>query len=204
MGAMISLTEKPIARSTASWLTRPVNASGAGLSDYMDRQDAVAFWLAYSFAFDDTEPLPSMFRRKTPAANAEMPSATADPSDDTTAPAAGLSIFRLSNMTASYILACVLFLFAAVDGTLLTMARFSPDKGAVTWSAPGEGAVETAAPSSSIVVAEASQAPAIEQAGSGRLPKRLEAGANASTEKPAEAAGACAVPSLNCWKTFIR
>src|SRR5262245_9724981 len=117
-----SLTNKPRKVSNTSWLSRPVNTSDAGL----DRQDVVAFWLAYSFAFDDTEPLPAMFRRKAPAINAEAPSAAADNSGYTTTPAGGLSIFRVSNVTASYILACVLFLFAAVDAALLTMARFSP------------------------------------------------------------------------------
>jgi len=187
-------------------LCRPVNASAGDISHYIDKQDAVAFWLAYSFAFDDTEPLPPMFRRKTPAWNAELASVSAVHSEDTIAPVAGLSIFRASNMAASYIFACVLFLFAAVDGALLTLARFSPDQTAPSWTATEKGAVETAALSPSMEAAEEPQALAIDSAGSAQLLKRLENGVNASIEMPVEAPGACAVPSLNCWKsaTFIR
>jgi hypothetical protein len=203
---IISLTKNSRKVSNTSWLSRPVNASGAGLSNYMDRQDAIAFWLAYSFAFDDTEPLPSMFRRRTAAVDAEPQPRTADHSDYTTAPAAGLSIFRVSNMTPSYILACVLFVFAALDGALLTMARFTPDKAAATWSAPERDAVRAVALSPSIAVSEESQASAIAQAESDQLSKQLEAGENGNTAKSAEAAGVCAVPSLKCWKsaTYIR
>jgi hypothetical protein len=185
-------------------LSRPVTASAADLT-YIDRQDAVAFWLAYSFAFDDTEPLPSMFRRKTPAVNAEAPFVTAVHSEDMTVPAARMSIHRISNMMASYILAGVLLLFAAMDATLLTMARFSPDQ-AVSQSTSEIGVVETARLSPSTEAAEASEAPAIEQAGNGQLPRQMEASVAGSTEKPIEAANVCAVKSLNCWKsaTFIR
>jgi hypothetical protein len=182
-------------------LSKPVNGSDAGL----DNQDAVAFWLAYSFAFDDTEPLPAMFRQKTPAIKAEARSA-ADRSGYTMAPAGILSRFRATNMTASYILGCILFLFATLDAALLAMARFSPDRAAVTWSVLEKGAVETAALSSSIEATEATQAPVIGQAANDRLLKQLAAAVNASTEKPAESAGVCAVASLNCWKsaTYIR
>jgi hypothetical protein len=182
---MMSLTEKPIARSATSWLSRPVKSS-AGLTNYIDRQDAVAFWLAYSFAFDDTEPLPAMFRRKTPAVNAE-------------APLAAGSRFRGS---AFYIFACVSFLFLAADAAL-TRARFSHDQAAVALAAPERGVAETVALSPWIEVAEESQAAAFHKA-EGRLLRRTEAGLSASTETPAEAPGVCGVPSPNCWKTFIR
>jgi hypothetical protein len=199
---IISLTKKPRKVSNTSWLSRPVNTGDAGL----DRQDVVAFWLAYSFAFDDTEPLPAMFRRKALAAGAEVSSAATDNAGYTATPAGGLPILRVSNMTASYILACVLFLFAALDAALLTMARFSLDKPAVTWSAPEERAVETAALSPLLEAREDAQASVIQQAANDLLLKRLEAAVNASAEKPAEAAGICVVASLNCWKnaTFIR
>jgi hypothetical protein len=198
---MISLTRKPRNISNTSWLSRPVNTSAARL----DNQDAVAFWLAYSFAFDDTEPLPAMFRRKTPAANARAQSA-ADNSGYTTAPAGRLSRFRATNMTASYILGCVLLFFATMDAALLTMARFSPDRAAATQSVLEKGAVETAALSSSIETTEPTQTPAIDQAANDLLFNRLATVVNASAEKPAEATGVCAMPSLNCWKsaTFIR
>jgi hypothetical protein len=203
---MISLTKTPRRASYTSWLSRPVNASVAGIDSYIDRQDAVAFWLAYSFAFDDTEPLPAMFRRRAPAINVEARPAAAVHSDYTRAPASRLRAFRVSNMAASYILAGILFLFAAVDAALLTMARFPPGNAATTtWSSSEESPVETAGHSATRV-AEALEIPAIELAGESRPLERLEARVNASAEKPLEAADVCAMRSLNCWKsaTFIR
>jgi hypothetical protein len=190
---MISLTKTPRRVSYTSRLSRPVNASEAGLDNYIDRQDAVAFWLAYSFAFDDTEPLPAMFRRKAPVIEVEAPPA-----------AARLRAFSVSNMTASYILAGILFFFAAMDATLLTMARFSPDSAEATWSAE-KSTVEPAGQSAT-QVAQALEIPENELAGESQPRERLEAGVNASPEKPVEAADVCAVRSRNCWKsaTFIR
>jgi hypothetical protein len=203
---MISLTKTPRKISNTSWLCRPVNASEAGLNHYIDRQDLVAFWLAYSFAFDDTEPLPAMFRRKAPAADTAAPSATADYSNYTAAPSARLSLFRVSNMTASYIMAAVLFLFAAADAALLTIARFPPHEAAINLSASEIGVVETAVQSSPAVAAEELEVPAIEQAVNDRLLERREPSLSAGTAKPVKEADVCAVPSLNCWKsaTFIR
>jgi hypothetical protein len=204
---MISLTKNPGKVSNISWLSRPVNASAAAVNSGIDRQDLVAFWLAYSFAFDDTEPLPSMFRRKAAAPNAAARPASADHSADIAAPPAGLSIFRISNMAASYIMAGVLFFFATVDASLLMMARFPAAETAVTWSAPEESVTGAATDSSTIETAEASEGPAAGQAGNSQLPRpQWEAAMNASTEKPVEPAGVCALPQFNCWKTatFIR
>jgi hypothetical protein len=178
---MISLTESPRRISATSWMTRPVNASGAGMSNYVDRQDMVAFWLAYSFAFDDTEPLPSMFRRKAQADKADAPSVSADFEGKLSAAA---RLFQMSQMTGIYILACVLFLFAAVDTALLTIASFSPERAAVTWPAPVDGST---------------QEPAIRQAEHDLLPGQLEAWVNFGVEESSGVAGNCAV--RGCWTT---
>jgi hypothetical protein len=167
----------------------------------------VAFWLTYSFAFDDTEPLPSMFRRKATTLNATRPPASVDHSGDITAPAAGLSIFRVSNMTASYIMAGVLFVFAMVDASLLMTARFPPDEMAVTWSAPEKSVAEAAAQTPSAETVGAPEALAIVQAGDSQSRNpRGEVNVNASTQRPIEAAVVCAQPQFNCWRsaTFIR
>jgi hypothetical protein len=200
---MISLTKNPRKVSNVSWLSRPVSASRAAANSPLGRQDVVAFWLAYSFAFDDTGPLPSMFRRKAQVHNAAASAASADRSGDIAA-AAGLAIFRVSNVTASYLMAGVLFLFAMVDASLLMTARFPQGEMAVTGPAPANIVTGAGGHSES---AEANEAPAIEGAGTGELPKpQWEAGVNASTEEPVQAVGGCVLPQFNCWKraTFIR
>jgi hypothetical protein len=194
-------------------MTRPVNASAVGLSDHLDRQDMVAFWLAYSFAFDDTEPLPAMFRRKARADKTEPPSVNAEAK----LPAAARlvrsqmsgMIGRLPKMTGIYILASLLLFFTAVDAALLTIVSFSPESAAVTWPASEyEGAQKTGAPFSptSIEAAEDSGVPAIMRAENNQLISQLETWVNAGAEKSSGVIGTCAESSLNCWKTatFVR
>jgi hypothetical protein len=216
---MITLTNTPRKVSNNSWLCRPVAANAAGFGD-MDKQDMVAFWLAYSFAFDDTEPLPSTFRRKALTVSAETPSAIAELEGklsaaarlfkfhiSTTAARISKMARRMSHMTAIYVLASLLFFCVAVDVTLLTITSFSPERAAATWSAPeNNNTLKTAAlfSSSSIESVQDSQAPGTKRTENDQVLGRLEAWVNAGTVMSGDAAKPCAASSLNCWQTFIR
>jgi hypothetical protein len=196
-----------------------VNANAAGPID-TDRQDMVAFWLAYSFTFDDSEPLPSMFRRKALAVSPE-PSLVNGKLEDKLSAAARLFKFhisttagriskmarRMSHMTAIYVLASLLFFCVAVDVTLLTITSFSPERAAATWSAPEDNnTLKTAAlfSSPSIESVQDSQAPGTKRTENDLLLGRMGAWVNAGTVMSGDAAKPCAALSLNCWQTFIR
>jgi len=119
-----------------SSLSGPVTGCAAVPSHYSEgKRDATPWWLAEGFAFDSAEPLPSIFRPKVEAGDTEPRSARPDLAGSAS-PKARLSGSRISNRTASYIIASFLLVFAAADGIILTASSVSADRRAAIYAAP--------------------------------------------------------------------
>jgi hypothetical protein len=131
MSNLKETSEEPL---NASWSIHPATGHAAIPGYLLDgKWNAAPFWLADGFLRDNSEPLPTMFRSNMrdgggpQSANAGLAGRAS--------PAARLSKWHISKRTASYIMASILLVFAAVDGVLLTASTFSADRRALTGQA---------------------------------------------------------------------
>jgi hypothetical protein len=186
------------------------------LCDYLERRpQAAPSRSARILACDDADPLPSMFRRSQACPAAPKPRNSFSPYIIILflLAVAPVQIALLTSQEGA--IERVFELVKRGAGGIATLLSVPSAKAAISSQseslAPARAALYSdrrwfeAVDTFKLLLAE-QKASALKQAENDRLLRRLEAWLSAITEKPAAAAGMCAVPSLNCWKstTFIR